>query len=91
MNDLQEGEMNSTGREPLKEHEDLFLVRARIAEDRDRARTEQLARQARGPGRDGGRASRPLAWLGRRLVAVGSILADDPAPGAHSRSTSRPC
>lgn len=83
--------MNNTGREAPREHEDLFLVRARIAEDRDRARTETLARQARGPGRQAGRAGGPLAWIGRRLVAVGSILADDPAPGSHSRTTSRPC
>ncbi len=83
--------MSNTGRNTPKEHEDLFVVRARIAADHDRARTETLAAQARGPGRDSGRGSRPLAWLGRRLVAVGSVLADEPAPGTHSRPTSRPC
>lgn len=83
--------MSNTGRDTLKEHEDLYVVRARIAADHDRARTESLAAQARGPDRDTGRGSRPLVWLGRRLMAVGSLLADEPATGTHSRTTSRPC
>jgi hypothetical protein len=73
MNDLQEGHMDSTGRTTVIEHEDLFVVRARIAADVERARTENLARAARSDRRTGG----PIVWLGHKMVAVGTVLAGD--------------
>jgi len=66
----------------MKEHEDLFVVRARIATDHDRARVENLARTARPARTTWG----PRAWLGRRLMAVGMLLAGDP-PSQKPRAT----
>jgi hypothetical protein len=79
--------MSNTEWRVMQEHEDLFVVRARIAADRDRARVENLARRA-------GRAhsgSGPRAWLGRRLVDMGTLLAGDPAPKEPRPTPGRPC
>ena len=65
--------------------EDLFVIRSRITFEQDRARVENALRAARGPGRP----SPGRAWLGRRLIALGTFLASD--PGAPRRSiTGRP-
>ena len=79
--------MSNTEWRVMQEHEDLFVVRARIAADRDRARAENLARRA-------GRAlpgSGPRAWLGRRLVDMGTFLAGEPAPKGPRPTPGRPC
>ena len=79
--------MDSTGRRVMQEHEDLFVVRTRIAADHDRARAENLTRGA-------GRAqtgSGPRAWLGHRLVEMGTFLAGE-RPTKDARPTpGRPC
>ena len=79
--------MDNTGRRVMKEHEDLFVVRARIAEDHDRARVENLARGAR-PDAPG---SGPRAWLGHRLVEMGTLLAGDPPVKEPRATPGRPC
>lgn len=87
MNDLQEGDMDNTEWRVMQEHEDLFVVRARIAADRDRARVENLARSA-------GRAhpgSGPRAWLGHRLVAMGTFLVGEPPAQKPRPTPGRPC
>ena len=71
----------------MKEHEDLFVVRARIAADHDRARVENLARAAR-PAR--GRSG-PRAWLGRQLVSMGTLVAGDPPATDRRPTPGRPC
>ena len=71
----------------MQEHEDLFVVRARIAADRDQARVENLARNA-------GRAhsgSGPRAWLGRRLVEMGTFLAGEPTTKEPRPTPGRRC
>jgi hypothetical protein len=87
MNDLQEGEVDNTERREIREHEDLFVVRTRNAADRDQARVENLARSA-------GRAhpgSGPRAWLGHRLVEMGTFLAGEPAAKEPRPTPGRPC
>ncbi len=76
--------MYDSGRTAVKEHEDLFVVRARIAADLEQARTENLARAARSDRRTGG----PLVWLGHKMVAVGNVLAGDAGVG-QAPSTGR--
>ena len=70
-----------------REHEDLYLVRTRIAEDHARVQRENLAtrvaRGRRGPGL--------RTWIGRRLVAVGALLAGDPRPSAAATDPSANC
>ena len=70
--------MVNTKEGAVKEHEDLFVVRARIAADLAQARMENAIHAARSQGRSGG----PRAWLGRRIVAIGVLLAGDAATGA---------
>lgn len=65
--------MDSTGRAVVRTHEDLFIVRDRMAADRARATAERLARVAGATRRGAG----PRVWLGHRLVAIGSIVAGD--------------
>jgi hypothetical protein len=86
--------MDSTRRGAIKEHGDLFVVHARMAEDRTRAAQESLARVASdsngnvGDVRVGAGAR---VWLGRRLVAAGTALAGDrPAPEPRT-TTGQPC
>jgi hypothetical protein len=68
--------MGDTGRPAVKEQDDLFVIRARIAGDLEQVQTENLARAARAVRRVSG----PRAWLGHKMVAVGTILAGDPVP-----------
>ena len=71
----------------MKEHEDLFVVRTRIAADHDQARAENLARAARvGRGRSG-----PRAWLGHQLVSMGTLVAGDPPVQDRRPTPGRPC
>jgi hypothetical protein len=90
MNGLQEDEMNHAEKATVHPDNDYFIVRERIAEEHARVRAENAASRvdravglARGPARAG--AAR--AWLGRRLVALGTVLAGDTA-AAEARSTS---
>jgi hypothetical protein len=86
--------MDSTRRAATKEHNDLFVVRGRMAEDRTRAAEESLARVASHPSDDPGGArvgAGARVWLGRRLVAAGTALAGDrPAPEPRT-TTGQPC
>ncbi len=83
--------MNGTRGGKMQTHEDLFVIRSRIAADHARALAENAARAVHGAaiergGRTGGRA-----WLGRQLIAVGSALGGD-LPGDRNRgATGRPC
>jgi hypothetical protein len=76
--------MYDSGRTAVKEPEDLFVIRARIAEDLEQARTENLARATRSDRRTGG----PRVWLGHKMVAVGTVLAGDAGVG-QAPSTGR--
>ncbi|MGZ8502697.1 MAG: hypothetical protein ACXWW6_07580 [Candidatus Limnocylindrales bacterium] len=72
---------------------DFFVVRERIAEGHARARAENLTHRvpAADPARGSGRLGGARAWLGRRLVAVGTVVAGDP-PATEPRSTTgQPC
>lgn len=74
--------------------DDFFVVRQRIAEDLARARAENLthtADRAADPARGSGRPGGALAWLGRRLVAVGTVLAGDPPAAEPHSTTGQPC
>lgn len=75
----------------MQTHEDLFVIRSRIAADHEKVRAENAARAVRGAAtepcpRTGGRA-----WLGRQLVAMGSALIGDPARDGSRGATGRPC
>lgn len=78
--------MDSTGRAVVRTHEDLFIVGDRMAADRARAAAERLARVAGTTRRGVGLR----AWLGHRLVAVGTIVAGDRPNGHPSSSPGRP-
>jgi hypothetical protein len=65
--------MTDPGALAVKERWDLFVIRTRIAADIEQARLESLARAARSDRRAGG----PRVWLGRRIVAVGTVLVGD--------------
>jgi hypothetical protein len=83
MNDLQEDEMNHAEEATMHPDNDFFVVRQRIAEDLARARAENLTHAGDGAANRAGRSGRTAAawaWLGRRLVTVGTILAGDPEP-----------
>ncbi|MDP9483320.1 MAG: hypothetical protein M3P84_08880 [Chloroflexota bacterium] len=86
--------MNHADEATVLRDSDFFVVRQRIAEEQVRVRAENLAntasratKRAGEPGRLGG----PAAWLGRRLVAVGSVLTGDPPASATEPSTGQPC
>lgn len=79
--------MGSTGWRVMREHEDLFVVRARIAADHDRARVENLTRGA-GRARTG---SGLRAWLGHRLVDIGTFLTGERPTKAPRPTPGRPC
>ena len=79
--------MGSTRSEAMKIDNDLFVVRARMAADRTRATTEGLARIA-GGAKTG---SNPRAWLGRRLVVLGTALSAERPAAEPSTSTGQPC
>ncbi len=66
---------------------DLMVVTRRIAADHDRARTERLARQSRTPSSGRG----PRAWIGRRLIGLGTQLAGDPPRIERPSGAGRPC
>ncbi len=63
----------------MQTQEDLLVIRSRITVEQDHARVENALRAARRPGRP----SPGRAWLGRRLIALGTFLASD--PGAARR------
>ena len=86
MDDLQEDDLDSTGRTVVKTHEDLFIVRDRMAADRARAATERLARVAATTRRGSGLR----VWLGHRLVAVGTFVAGDRPSGHPTVTPGRP-
>jgi hypothetical protein len=70
-----------------REHEDLYLVRTRIAEDRTRAQRENLATRAARERRGAG----ARVWVGRRLVAIGAVLAGDARPPAATADPGGNC
>jgi hypothetical protein len=77
-----------------EEMSDFFVVRQRIAEQEARVRAENLmhsidtiAKATVHAGRRGGVRAR----LGRRLVAIGSVLTDDPTVAERHPTTGQPC
>ena len=73
---------------------DFFVVRHRIAEEQARVRAENLSRIVRnsaGSAVDVGQPGRMRAWLGRRLVGIGTVLAGDPPVAEPGSTTGQPC
>jgi hypothetical protein len=94
MNYLQEDEMGHAKETTAQPHNDFFVVRERIAEEEARVRAENLmhsigtiAEATAQPGRRGG----VRTWLGRRLVAMGSVLTGDPPVAERHPTTGQPC
>jgi hypothetical protein len=88
MNDLQEDEMSRSEEGTVQADNDFFVVRVRLDEEQTRVRAENLARavgRPAEPAEGSDRQRRARAWLGRRLVAVGTALAGDP-PVSEPRS-----
>jgi hypothetical protein len=83
--------MNGTRGSAMQTHEDLFVIRSRIAADHARVRAENAARAIQGVRVEGGARTGGRAWLGRQLIAVGSALAGDPPPDRSRGATGRPC
>lgn len=69
----------------------LLVVRARIAEEHARARAENLAHGAQAADAAPRQPGAARAWLGRRLVAMGTVLGADPPVAEHSSTTGQPC
>lgn len=73
---------------------DFFVVRHRLAEEQARVRAENLSRIVRNsadPAVDIGRPGGARAWLGRRLVGIGTVLAGDPPVAEPGSTTGQPC
>ena len=73
---------------------DFFVVRHRIAEEQARVHAESLSRivhNSAGSAVDVGRPGRVRAWLGRRLVGIGTVLAGDPPVAEPGSTTGQPC
>jgi hypothetical protein len=86
--------MDGTKNDGLTTDNDLFVVRSRMADDRTRAAAESLARIAGRAGSDDGDHGGILgarAWLGRRLVAAGTVVAGDRAGPEPNPTTGQPC
>lgn len=86
--------MNHSEEATVHPDNDFFVVRERIAEDRARAHAENLT-HALDPARDvvrrAGRRTGARAWLGRRLMTVGTLLAGDPPTAEARPSAGQPC
>lgn len=78
--------MGDTGRTDVRIHEDLFVVRGRMAADRGRAANEKLARVAGATWRGSGLRAR----LGHRLMAIGVLVAGDRPTGRPTSNPGRP-
>jgi hypothetical protein len=94
MNDLQEDEMSHAEEGTVQPDNDFFVVRGRLDEELTRVRAENLARavgRPAGPVEGSGRPSGARARLGRRLVAVGTVLAGDPPVTEARTTTGQPC
>lgn len=83
--------MNGTRGGEMQTHDDLFVIRSRIAADHARARAENAARAAHGAAIEHGARTGGWAWLGRQLIAMGSALAGDPPRDRNRGTTGRPC
>ena len=86
--------MDGTKNDGLTTDNDLFVVRTRMADDRTRAAAESLARvagEARGDDGGHGGISGARAWLGRRLVAAGTVVAGDGSGPKPNPTTGQPC
>ncbi len=86
--------MSHAGEATVQSDNDFFVVRQRIAEEQARVRAENLSRVVRNsanPAVDVGRPGRMRAWLGRRLVGIGTVLAGDPPVSEPGSTTGQPC
>jgi len=74
----------------MQTHEDLFVIRSRIAADHARVAAENSARAVRGTTVERSSRSGGRVWLGRQLIAIGSALGGT-VPSGHRGTTGRPC